>query len=222
MRTGCGSGQTTSIRSTGGALTDRMTAETLRVRADIACVIYTCICTVTTVRKCIWNTYNIVCMEYTRYMYPIPYTYMCQVYIPGIYVHPKSYPFIVFNACIHCLGGAHWYIGACTEEGLCICSYSAKIILVEYICNMISFNWYILFIYGLQIKCLYTVKKQGNSWHPSDCACHRRIHGIWQGSNAQEVSFTDKWNMIDIYMSYVIIRCDCIEKGKVHKLSDSL
>ncbi len=31
-RTGGGSGPTTSIRSTGGALTDRMTAETLRVR----------------------------------------------------------------------------------------------------------------------------------------------------------------------------------------------
>ena len=31
-----GSGPTTSIRSTGGALTDRMTAETLRVRADNA------------------------------------------------------------------------------------------------------------------------------------------------------------------------------------------
>ncbi len=46
-----GSGPTTSIRSTGGALTDRMTAETLCVRADIACVTYTCICTVTTARK---------------------------------------------------------------------------------------------------------------------------------------------------------------------------
>jgi hypothetical protein len=36
-RTGRGSGPTTFIRSAGGALTDRMTAETLRVRADIAC-----------------------------------------------------------------------------------------------------------------------------------------------------------------------------------------
>ncbi len=34
-----------------GALTDWMAAETLRVRADIACVTYTCICTVTTARK---------------------------------------------------------------------------------------------------------------------------------------------------------------------------
>jgi hypothetical protein len=50
-RTGGGSGPTTSIRSAGGALTYRMTAETLRVRADIACVTYTCICTVTTARK---------------------------------------------------------------------------------------------------------------------------------------------------------------------------
>ncbi len=50
-RTGGGSGPTTSIRSTGGALTYRMTAETLRVRAGIACVTYTCICTVTTARK---------------------------------------------------------------------------------------------------------------------------------------------------------------------------
>ena len=35
----------------GGALTYRMTAEALRVRADIACVTYTCTCTVTTARK---------------------------------------------------------------------------------------------------------------------------------------------------------------------------
>ena len=42
---------TTSIQSTGGALTARMTAETLRVRADIACVTYTCTCTVTTAQK---------------------------------------------------------------------------------------------------------------------------------------------------------------------------
>ncbi len=35
-RTGGGSGQTTSIRNVGGAFTNRMTAETLRVRADIA------------------------------------------------------------------------------------------------------------------------------------------------------------------------------------------
>jgi hypothetical protein len=40
-----------SVRSTGGALTYRMTAETLRVRADIAYVTYTCTCTVTTARK---------------------------------------------------------------------------------------------------------------------------------------------------------------------------
>jgi hypothetical protein len=35
----------------GGALTYRMQAETLRVRAGIACVFYACICTVTTARK---------------------------------------------------------------------------------------------------------------------------------------------------------------------------
>jgi hypothetical protein len=50
-RTGRGSGPTTSIRSIGGALTDRMVAETLRVRADIVCVTHKCICTVTTARK---------------------------------------------------------------------------------------------------------------------------------------------------------------------------
>jgi hypothetical protein len=37
-----------SIWSAGGALTYRMTAETPRVRADIACVTYTCTCTITT------------------------------------------------------------------------------------------------------------------------------------------------------------------------------
>ena len=37
-RTGSGSGPTTSIWSAGGAFTNRMTAETLGVRADIACV----------------------------------------------------------------------------------------------------------------------------------------------------------------------------------------
>ncbi len=41
-RTGGGSGQTTSIRSAGGAFTNRMAAETLGVRADIACVLYIC------------------------------------------------------------------------------------------------------------------------------------------------------------------------------------
>ncbi len=45
------SGPTKSIRSAEGALTDRMTAETLGVRADIACVTYTCTCTITTARK---------------------------------------------------------------------------------------------------------------------------------------------------------------------------
>ncbi len=40
---GGGSGPTTSIRNAGGAFTYRMTAETLLVRADIACV--TDICT---------------------------------------------------------------------------------------------------------------------------------------------------------------------------------
>ncbi len=33
------------------ALADRVTAETLSVRADIACVTYTCVCTVTIARK---------------------------------------------------------------------------------------------------------------------------------------------------------------------------
>ncbi len=50
-RTGGGSKPKTSIQSTGGALTYRMTVETLSVRADIACVFYACICTVTTARK---------------------------------------------------------------------------------------------------------------------------------------------------------------------------
>jgi hypothetical protein len=36
-RTGGGSGPTTSIRNDGGAFTNRMTAETLGVRADIVC-----------------------------------------------------------------------------------------------------------------------------------------------------------------------------------------
>ncbi len=50
-RTGGGSGQTTSIRNAGGAFTNRMTAETLGVRADIACVFYICIWAVTTIRS---------------------------------------------------------------------------------------------------------------------------------------------------------------------------
>ena len=50
-RTGGGSGPTTSIRNAGGAFTNRMTAETLGVRADTAYVTYTCICAVTTARK---------------------------------------------------------------------------------------------------------------------------------------------------------------------------
>ena len=51
-RTGGGSGPTTSIRSAGGAFTNRMTAETLGVRADIACVLYICTWAVTTIPKC--------------------------------------------------------------------------------------------------------------------------------------------------------------------------
>ena len=47
-----GSVPTTSIRSTGGALTNRMAAETLGVRADIACVLYICTWAVTTIPKC--------------------------------------------------------------------------------------------------------------------------------------------------------------------------
>ncbi len=50
-RTGGGSGPTTSIRNAGGAFTDRMTAETLGVRADIACVFYICTWAVTTTRS---------------------------------------------------------------------------------------------------------------------------------------------------------------------------
>ncbi len=46
------SGPTKSIRNADGGLTYRMTAETLRVRADIAaCVTYLCTCTITTARK---------------------------------------------------------------------------------------------------------------------------------------------------------------------------
>jgi len=49
---GGGSGPTTSIRSAGGAFTNRMTAETLGVRADMACVLYICTRAVTTTPKC--------------------------------------------------------------------------------------------------------------------------------------------------------------------------
>ena len=48
---GGGSVPTTSIRSAGGALTNRMAAETLGVRADIACVLYICTLAVTTTPK---------------------------------------------------------------------------------------------------------------------------------------------------------------------------
>ena len=51
MRTRGGSGQTTSIWNAGGAFTNRMTAETLGVRADIAFVFYICIWAVTTTRS---------------------------------------------------------------------------------------------------------------------------------------------------------------------------
>jgi hypothetical protein len=50
-RTGGGSRLTMSIRNAGGAFTNRMTAETLGVQADIACVLYICICAVTTIRS---------------------------------------------------------------------------------------------------------------------------------------------------------------------------
>ena len=49
-RTGGGSGPTSSIRNAGGTFTNRMTAETLGVRAEVAsaCVFYICIWAVTT------------------------------------------------------------------------------------------------------------------------------------------------------------------------------
>ncbi len=50
-RTGGRSGPTTSIRNAGGAFTNRMTAEILGVRADIACVFYICTWVVTTIPK---------------------------------------------------------------------------------------------------------------------------------------------------------------------------
>jgi hypothetical protein len=50
-RTGGGSEPTTSIRNAGGAFTNRMTAETLGVRADIACAFYICMWAVTTTRS---------------------------------------------------------------------------------------------------------------------------------------------------------------------------
>ncbi len=57
-RTGGRSVPTTSIRrsiqNAGGAFTNRMTVETLRVRADIACVIYIWTWAVTTTRKWYW------------------------------------------------------------------------------------------------------------------------------------------------------------------------
>ncbi len=37
-------------------------------------------------------------------------------YIPGVYLHAKSYDFIGFNARIHSICRAHWYIEACKEE----------------------------------------------------------------------------------------------------------
>ncbi len=46
-----GSGPTTSKRNAGGAFNNRMTAETLHVRMDIACVFYICSWAVTTTRK---------------------------------------------------------------------------------------------------------------------------------------------------------------------------
>ena len=50
-RTGGGSGPTTSIWNAGGAFTNQMTAETLGVRADIACVFYICMWAVTTTQS---------------------------------------------------------------------------------------------------------------------------------------------------------------------------
>ncbi len=48
---GGGSGPTTSIRNAGGAFTNRMTTETLGVRADIVCVFDICTWAVTTTRS---------------------------------------------------------------------------------------------------------------------------------------------------------------------------
>ncbi len=45
---------TTSIRNAGRAFTNRTTAETLRVQADIACVTYICTWAVTNTRKWYW------------------------------------------------------------------------------------------------------------------------------------------------------------------------
>ncbi len=55
---GCRLRPATSIQSAGGALTDRMTAETLRVRADIACVTYTCTCTTVTTAEVVFTLFR--------------------------------------------------------------------------------------------------------------------------------------------------------------------
>jgi hypothetical protein len=60
---GGGSGPTTSIRNAGGAFISRMTAETLSVRADIACVIYICTWAVTTTRKCNVHSHAILTLD---------------------------------------------------------------------------------------------------------------------------------------------------------------
>ncbi len=64
----------------------------------------------------IWNPNSIVCQAYIRYMSDIFQILTYARYNPGIYLHAKSYDFIGFNACIHSIGRAHWYIEACKEE----------------------------------------------------------------------------------------------------------
>ena len=57
-------------------------------------------------RRNIWNRYSIIYMEYPGYIPIIYWETIYLRYIPGIYIHDKSYLFFGFNACIACLSCA--------------------------------------------------------------------------------------------------------------------
>ena len=61
----------------------------------------------------IWNLYSIVYMEYPRYTPVIYRETIYDRYVPGIYLHVKSYLSIDYNAYIACLGCALWYTQVC-------------------------------------------------------------------------------------------------------------
>ncbi len=72
-------------------------------------------------------------------------------YIPGIYLHAKSYDFIGFNACTHSIGRRIGILKLAKKKDNPFWSYSAEIIVAGYVWHMIDLEWNMSAICGIYI-----------------------------------------------------------------------